>query len=687
MKKILFNAVYDVPAKITYRSLVIFNKGEYRPEKTYVLYDRTTNREYPTKITPSGLLHEDDSVWFAYVDAVLTLTAPKELELIEQPVATVVPDIVFEGAALTLLNKLRIIGYYKPTGSEDSVLNYADLMAPGNATTTLPVVQGYKAAIVYKTVINECTFVLRIHYGSNEHFLRYDLQILNDRGETTPGQLSGDWKIMFYSAFGGSAYDKALGVTIDAVSFDKIKYVTHKLNLGRISVGQSWFWSGVIADTLPDTWNYSKYLPVGIMTRDTLDTVELPEFQMPRASAVYKRQLQDQVTQRYRSFENDTLSAWDSLGVSLYPPGSGMQPQFGNFPESVRAVLELQTPEALMNLFLQETRMMAARPGWLQGLKYVDAGNKDNPKQDSCYTWMDMPHRTSLQQYGLQRLTNFGDYNGWHGQDAEHYGMTPAFWLALLTGDAVIHAMFAHRVTVAQCHWHTAYYFGSWTDNIRAEGRTASVIYQGLLLTGDSGLSTHLAKRAKKVIDEFKNANTFDISNQDLSKYTYYSNYVGNGIIPAPYGNRGSRFRPDARCPGYPVDNNPQSIHVWMLGLPFQAYGKIAYKYNLPNAKEIVKDMISMFVKHGWTETQGMKKYYAADNSRSYGPVGFSLDALTRWPANLIQGIDQEIYDSLDEEAKNQFWRVKTILETQWPDMADTPWCSAPWNRYPQKPE
>ncbi len=685
-RNIIFSESSAIGRLKTYTATVFFNKGELTDVNNVYLKEGDTYHKPMASVF--GHKHEDGSIWFVSLAITTHFNAPGtrtfSVEVIDNNSVTnpVIHSYEYDFGLLTGLNNLKIVPVFKPSNEVMEEKDYISLIDPKYALTPFPLEMAGKRVSVYSGIVNHCRFELTLEAPSREPGLRYTLQILNDETKTTPGELVGDFKIMFVGGFAGIYNQSAYGVTTEFFTvIGETPITTFNIPLGKLGVTQSWMCGGVIRfDSYNSLYEDIASLNVGFMTRETLEKVEMPEYQLPTYSEEYKQRLLSESNAKYNTYLTAKLSCWDALGQSKTPPMSGFQPQFGNFPTDARAVLETSSQNALMNLLIQEMRVMSARPGWINGLYYVDAGDRNNPDRRSTYTWTDIPHNTSLNRWGLERNISMGTRNGWEGQDAEHYGMTPAFWLAMLTGSYALINLFEKRAIMAQCHWHSAYYFGSWTDVLRSEGRLGRVLTQAVLLTGDASNSfkTSLRNRLAKILREFKESNTYVVSG-NISEYAFYTSH---GSYKAPYGNVGSRQRPDIRCDGYPTWNNPQSVVCWQMGMLQTAFWKLYKKCGMLDAKTIVKDMFTMFVNNAFIldasegPVTGMKKYYAADNPRGYQTIGWSMDALTQWPMCLLTAVPNEVYDECDQATKDRFNKVNTAMSNQWPKLNETPWCA-----------
>ena len=680
-----------------FRTVVFLNEGEVQDIRKLKLLDPDGAEPITPFVEAFGRKHPDGSAWFVRVDARLTIPpGGATYRLIEGEDS---PQAQFEYEPIVVegINKTRIVSWFEEEGGDPNLIQFVDLLDPSNAADREPIQRAGVQTVRTSGYSSDMRIRFWLDYGSRDFGGTFKLMFSNDKGVNPPGQIRGKVKIIFFGCDAGFKFAKSYGIKlVSAGMIGEEPYSIWEMPFDNLCDSQSWACAGAVNFAgVEDLYKDLKFSPLGFMSRDDFAYSELPEVQMPlNTSQSYRNNLKSTAAAEYNDRQSVARPAWWHMGGSYTPPQSGDQPQFGFFPPKARAVLENADIKAFEVLEAMEMRVMSARPGWINGLYYVDVA--EDP-QNATYTWFDRPHRTSRNRWGRDRAgfvsgeDGGGKMNGWQGQDAEHYGMVPAFWHGLLSGDIFMRDVFAERSVIAQCYSHSLEiheggYFGGWVDKMRTEGRWGRVMWQANLLTDDDSFEDSLKARVFKVYRDWKtNARTF------------------NGK-PALYGGWGMSTRRDAILPG----KAPIFIS-WQAGTMAGAYWKLYEKTKLQEAFDICKDLVTLFVNDGWilaNESQvglelvdfagalngdpnafkpktfvgpAMKKYHDATNPLHFRTAGISLDALVVWPSNLVLAATPELYDSLDAATQERFDKVKEIYDQHWPNIEEHKFGSAYW--------
>lgn len=686
------------PVTRLFKSVVFLRKGEVTDLRKLQLMHEDSAEPIAPFIQPFGYKHPDGTPWFIRVDARLTIPpGGANYKLVEGSPDSQFAEFIYNPAVIEGINKTRIVSWFEPEGGDPNLIEFVDLLDPKNALDKQPLRLGGTDTIRTAAYSRDMHIRFWLEYGSEDFGGMFKLMFSNDKGVNPPGQIRGKVKIAFFGCDAGFKFLKSYGIQlISAGKAGEVPYSLWEMPFDNLCDTQSWACAGAINFAgVEDLHTDLSYNPIGFMSRQDYVYSELPEVQMPlNTSASFRSSLMAKATADYNDRQSVARSPWWHMGGSYTPPQSGDQPQFGFFPPTVRAVIENADLKAFEVLEAMEIRVMSARPGWINGLYYVDVAQDP---QNATYTWFDKPHRTSRNRWGRDRAgfvsgeDGQGKHNGWQGQDAEHYGMVPAFWYALLSGDIFMRDLYRDRAVMAQCYSHSLEiheggYFGAWIDKMRTEGRWGRVMWQAAILTGDPSFEDSLRTRILRVHDKWKtNARQF------------------NGK-PALYGGWGMSTRRDAILPG----KAPIFIS-WQAGTMAGAYWKFYEKTGLREAFEICKDLTTLFVNDGWIlqgQTQtglelvdyagalngdpdafkpktftgpAMKKYHDATNPAHFRTAGISLDALVVWPSNLVLAAPKELYDSLDPATQDRFNKVVEIYNNYWPNIEEHKFGSAPW--------
>lgn len=688
----------------TFRGTMFFEEGDVYDLNTLVALDASTNVAVRPVWHQFGPRNPDGSIWYARAD-IQKVLPPGETKLeimhekdLPELAAIVDQKFEFDQTFLAGLAQCQLLVAFKPSGSTGP-LDYKNILDPKYSVDPDLLYEGLSRVYRTEAVSNGIRFRAWFDYGSSEFGSRFKLQIANDDGINPPGLVEGEFYMMMIGGHLGFKFWKQYGIdVVHAGDIGEVTTSTWKFPISDLAGTQSWMCAGAIGfSSLEDMQKDVLAEPLMFMSRETALNTELPEYALPVVNnSAWRTQLQSSTDQKLAEVYSTRQDPWHHLGGSKNPAQSGEQPQFGHFPGQVRNMLENSDRKAFDLLLSREMRVMSARPGWIKGLFYQDVGDPTKNPEDSTNTWTDQVHFTSKNKWGQDRPGYVrGSTHGWQGQDHQHYGMTPAFWVAIVSGDRAMIDVYRDRAVMGQCFYHTLSlgdggYFGSWVDAIRGEGRLCRVLWQAYMLTADPSFLNSLEVRAEKIIREYRDENQYEVKG-DTNEYQYYTE---PGFVSAPYGNKGDRQRPDARCPGYPEWNNPQIYVVWQSGMLITAFWKLWTKTGNQNAFDICVDMTRKFIEEGFVlegeqepgGKTGMKKYFAADNPASYKVVDWRMQGLTKWPTNIIFGMEKEIYDLLSPATQERYWVIYDRMLQEYPDIKKDKWGVTTYREAPVKP-
>lgn len=668
MKTLIFKNPFDKKWERTFRSLVVFNDEEMVKKETLKSLHLKVADAYITPMwQPLPLKHPSGNIWMAYCDVRLSLPANSQMDIelipeseIEDHTKIKKQEFGYDLAFLAGFNKTQIFVAFVPEGMQrtDPGIIVENLLDPKNFDKSWVIRHGGTDNLVSSAYLtNNARFRLWATYGSEERGMRFKIMPVNDHPTAPPGQIRGEFLVGIVGGQANFKFKTGYGIKPEFLGEDASIW---KLPIDNLCDTQGWLCAGTIGYGFPyEVEQDSLYTPLGFMSREDYLKVKLPEVDLPQdTDQAFRDRLKMDAQSIYNDRQDTEHPPWWHMGGSYRPPDSGDQPQFGWYPYLVRGMIENADLNAFEALEAQEMRVMSARPGFIKGLYFSD-GNVP----DSTYYWVDYPHWTSRNRWGRDRegfksgIDSNGALNGWWGQDAEHYGMTPAFWAALISGDFAMTEIFLERATMARCYAHNDYYFGAWLDVIRTEGRWGRVMWQAACLDGETEYLSHLKQRYERVIHEW-NTKTF------------------NGI-PAPYASWSIRFRPDANLPG-----DPPLYVVWQSGTMGIPAMRLYQQTGSPEALEIAKDMVLKLVFEGVAlqgehpEAPFMKKLYDATNPENFKAKGMSMDGLTRWPMALIKSTAKELSDKFSAVDLQRISEVEQLFDDQWPDLDENKWGS-----------
>lgn len=649
-----------------FSTTVLFEEGVFRPEEANAFALEVRGTVHPCFWFPFGQVHRDGSVWFARCDVRLTVRPGRTIARVVRAAEIEPPTFREHPRAATGLESLRMRLSFRADRGRSGELDLLD----AGLHLEEPFLEGGLRVARSEGYAGDLHVRIWHSYPSGGLGRLFEVHLANDRTGNVPGELQGS--VQLHVSGGDVAFRNE--VTLGMRRLDVSEGVASwELPIRNLAVAQAWGFAFHVSHVSMEQARASAAIPLcGIMERDSWFAAKMPEVPLPQTGAGFRQKLARDMASVYQKYMTGPRDAWDPLGGDLNPPGSGDKDQFGWFPWSVRFVLELGDARALLHLEAKERRVVAARGGWFwdpvarSQIAFVDVG-KDRKR--SFYYWYDYIHRTSINRWGTEWIKERGDVHGWVGQDAEHYGMRPAFWNALLTGQRAQRDLFLDRVMMARCYAHSlpidrGGYFGGGIDCARTEGRWALVLWQGGLLSADPAIWEHLGQRIERVHREWM-----------------LEPYVHEGK-PAPFGSLDVRIRADSQFPGKP----PVRI-AWQEGFMALPYAHFDALFDSAPARAIVVRLTKDLLWNAWilpgdpdAERQAtFKKMYSATDPEVYVlQDGKSLthpwhDGLVVWPYVMIR-LFEPYRDQFDERDVERWKRVRDQYDRAYGNLAEGKW-------------
>lgn len=293
-----------------------------------------------------------------------------------------------------------------------------------------------------------------------------------------------------------------------------------KLPIEHIGDQQGWSFKGTVAfDNYSTASGQAIHHTWGLPSYNTW--YEVKGIEVPFPESIYDNFIYAQGVLNDRTFSNVTghqFDPWEGIetGSEQYEPDkSGGQQRFGRFPIIVMAALINHNVKSVDRAIIKWMRDTSARRTQLYGLKFVrptflpngigtQRGDRFPYQQPADYVHMgDGGVLDGFSARGCGRHLSYSptdiqnkgpqDNHDWAGYNAQHHGVRPLMFAAILTGDTFFRDMAVHWAHHAACmkgyvgmlHRGNSVQLSSLGyDAHRAEARPSSMIYAGRKLIG-----------------------------------------------------------------------------------------------------------------------------------------------------------------------------------------------------------
>ena len=665
--QVTFENRANVPVYRVWSATLVFNEGEvFNLDALGLDITDSDDVMLPVWWMPFGPKHTDSSHWFARCDVLATLqpgktTAKVVLRTDEERQQS---KFGFSPTFVAGWNRAKVLLEWDQ-GLGDEGWTYSDALDQGWSWKP----DEYHGGMLTRRTrvqTGACAWRCWATTGSQESGFDLHLGPFNDAPNNPPGLITGRWRVHFIGCNAMPIGGK--GFSLKPLLLDEeLNTSIWELPIGNLCDTQGWLCAFRVSFLgLQDAANEALTIPFGLMTRDTWLAVELPETQLPdvgdaawratlgppgeaatwaaRANQLKANAFPPFVTNR----NNDPRYPYDPYGNNLQPASSGDQAPFGMFPYHVRALLENGDQDSLFCGEMHALRGLGCRPGWIWGLKFVDGVPGDGV---SWYSWYDQIHRSSSDRKGrvppLYRCaTPEPSFNGWQGEEGEHFGERPWFWQAFVAHRPWIVDLFRDRAEISRGYAHTVPYaqggyFGGTIDAQRTEGRWASKELQAWLLTNDDQILAHVILRGEKILSEYRTR-------------------VHNGT-PAPYGALDARMRNDA-CIEYQVTPKRDCCPIflaWQAALIVQPYELLARKTAWKNGHDVAAEIGGIILDHCFAERDGRLVWGKVVSAFSKGPYAYAWKPVNR-PEEEDPTYSTGVWASLP--LRDVLWRKQVFL-------------------------